>query len=832
MLTEHGVVNAVFIVCIILSAILDYFNQLDVTTALISDEGYILDTFSSQNDSYAWKVADINNDGLNDLIVVEDYRTLRIYFQNKKHELNSTPLRISLNVQYVYIVKIPYTGDLNGDGRTDIAILSSYPPFWHEEPPQRRTIIILYQRQNMTFSLYKYYVGEWESTALFGDVNNDDEDDIILFKDRPYRIEVYLNRNGLFYDYPDESLTFNTTMYLDDVLDFDLDGWADLMLFDTKTSTIYYAKNIQGVFDDIHVYPVLKTLYPFGCVQYCKIDSDDFWDIIQLNGGYAPYNSNETYLWFAKGPLVYDAQPNYILHPGWNPFRAVFTDFNQDGRVDIAILNWGTYYHCGVEGHGYNITVFYQRDEGVFRDYPDLSLPVEHYTFPMEIGDLNHDGLDDIIVVEHNITVYYQYWPDWKIPPNVTLPEDFSVEYPTRISIAVGYEENFGRVVRFFWEEINGPPILNVAEEEFRLNFTPSSPGVYQFRICVEDEYHFRSSWKMINITVFPNKPPVVRENNIGIQMNEDETTAINLTTIITDSDEVLSFSILNDPEGIDIVERAEGVFSIIPAENLNGIYNISFLCKDQFLNEVVINVTLNITPSPDPPYIRAINGRSVEGGLYFIIDEGEKLLLNFTVEDPDLRWERDLLTLHSSWERFSIRGLTAELLPSQESVGRHRVTFWVTDRYNLSQSVNVTVEVMDVNEPPVLVVFGVKERINISETLTLSFNDSYDPDGDLIMFYIRIDNGSWISCGNLYTLKFRSPGVHVVEIKAEDINGGVTTRMWRVTVVEEESPGSSELPSRVHQGLIAVLLIGTATALTLFIMFLLRGRGRSYPEE
>ncbi|RLF67872.1 MAG: hypothetical protein DRN40_08130, partial [Thermoplasmata archaeon] len=72
------------IIISLLSLVILNYPYRTPTTALIMDEGYILDTFSSENDSYAWKVADINNDGLNDLIVVEDFRTLCIYFQNEK----------------------------------------------------------------------------------------------------------------------------------------------------------------------------------------------------------------------------------------------------------------------------------------------------------------------------------------------------------------------------------------------------------------------------------------------------------------------------------------------------------------------------------------------------------------------------------------------------------------------------------------------------------------------------------------------------------------------------------------------------------------------------
>ncbi len=822
------------IIISLLSLVILNYPYRTPTTALIMDEGYILDTFSSQNDSYAWKVADINNDGLNDLIVVEDFRTLCIYFQNEKHELNSTPLRVALNFQYVHIVRIPYTGDLNGDGRTDIAILSSYPPFWHEKPTQRRTLCILYQQQNMTFSLYKYYVGEWETTAQFGDVNNDGEDDIIFFKENPYTIEVYLNRGGLFYDHPDETLTFNTTMFLDYVLDFDLDGWIDLMLFDTNIRTIYYLKNIDGVFKNENLYPVLKTRYPFGGVYYCKIDSDDYWDIVQLNDGYGPYyNSNETYLWFAKGPLLYNTQPDYILHPGWNPYHAVFTDFNQDARTDIAILNWGTYYHCGVEGHGYNLTIFYQHGDGHFNVHPDLSLPVEHYTSPVEIGDLNHDGLDDIIVVEHNITIYFQYWPEWKIPPNVTLPDDFSVEFPARVSIKVRYEENFGKVIKYQWVEDDGPQMLNVTEDSFYLNFTPSSPGVYRISVRVEDEYHFQSEWNEINVTVFPNKPPEVKEEYILLQMEEGGSCRINLTSAVWDPDEALSFRILKEVEGILISEEKPGVFSVLPERDLNGMYNITFLCEDPFSNTVFINVTLNITPIPDQPRILTVNGKRIVGGGYFNIREGETLWLNFSVDDPDLKWEGDTLTLQASWGRFRIDGLSAELSASQRDVGIHTVVFNVTDRFGLSDGVKITIEVINVNDPPILIVTGIKERINLSEPLTVHFNESYDPDGDLLMFSLRIDNGSRMAVGDHFTLRFASAGVHVLEIMAKDPYGGVSSAEYRITVVGVvEAGGADSGMNRVNRwATIAIPFIVSAVLVCLLYIFFLKRRN-SYRDE
>lgn len=80
-----------------------------------------------------------------------------------------------------------------------------------------------------------------------------------------------------------------------------------------------------------------------------------------------------------------------------NAFRVRVGDFNNDGLTDVVSIDWGTQSH--------DVDVFLQNLSGTLD--PPLIYVVEHGGYDdLDVGDVNNDGLDDIIVMSGQ---YYGY---------------------------------------------------------------------------------------------------------------------------------------------------------------------------------------------------------------------------------------------------------------------------------------------------------------------------------------------------------------------------------------------------------------------------------------
>src|SRR5207247_2652171 len=98
-----------------------------------------------------------------------------------------------------------------------------------------------------------------------------------------------------------------------------------------------------------------------------------------------------------------------VLHPTNDSLRVKVADLNHDGRQDVVGIGWGT-----------NTTsVLLQQDDGTLGSPVVYSAPHAGYD-DLEVGDVNGDGLTDVIVMSGqlyavpNLSVLYQQ-------PNGTL---------------------------------------------------------------------------------------------------------------------------------------------------------------------------------------------------------------------------------------------------------------------------------------------------------------------------------------------------------------------------------------------------------------------------
>jgi hypothetical protein len=369
------------------------------------------------------------------------------------------------------------------------------------------------------------------------------------------------------------------------------------------------------------------------------------------------------------------------------------------------------------------------------------------------------------------------------------LPDDFESEYPTMITIEGGAVGGTGYVVDLIWNQTAGPIALNMTEDGMKLNFTPSEPGDYTFEMRIVDDKGNESGVAIVNITVVPNHSPVIMPHNSTYTIDEDSELILDISEWVEDDDEELDFSINSSDADVQVNPLGFGAFQLLPAEDLAGDLHVSFLVMDEFNNSILLETTIIVLPIPDAPEFKTINGNEVLVGTQAMSGyEDAVVLFNFTIDDPDLEWGGDTLTLESDQGRILINGSSGWFIPDQDDVdnGSMIINFQVTDSYGLQDNVSIILDIINVNDDPVLVVNGMMDTVFIMTDMRINFTGSYDVDGDTLTFFVKEGTGAWIQAQGFHVLNFDTVGDHSVEFKVEDGNGGSQNVKFTVKVVEE----------------------------------------------
>ena len=88
------------------------------------------------------------------------------------------------------------------------------------------------------------------------------------------------------------------------------------------------------------------------------------------------------------------------------------------------------------------------------------------------------------------------------------------------------------------------------------------------------------------------------------------------------------------------------------------------------------------------------------------------------------------------------ISGYNASYLAGMGDTGEHLLLFRVVDSYGSETDLEVFLDVVDINVPPVLSTTEVPGRIEVMEVLNVSMEGSRDPDGGTLVFLRSVDGG------------------------------------------------------------------------------------------
>jgi hypothetical protein len=276
----------------------------------------------------------------------------------------------------------PVVADLNGDGYLDIVNLD-------ETSFDTTSISVLLGTGNGTFQPHVDYPLPVPTlfNLVIGDFNNDGKLDIAASTDG---IAILLgNGDGTFQPAQD----FPLANYVGGLTagDFNGDGNLDLAI------TIYYPflqvmivlGNGDGTFQAPVTYTVNSNEVISGQVITADFNGDGKLDL-------ALPTINEVAIMLGNGDGTFQNPVNYTSAP--ETYNVLALDLNADGILDLAVQNRSSATAA--------ISILLGNGDGTFRGHVDYRLPTIASLFSIAAGDLNGDGIPDLIGLSNHIAAF------------------------------------------------------------------------------------------------------------------------------------------------------------------------------------------------------------------------------------------------------------------------------------------------------------------------------------------------------------------------------------------------------------------------------------------
>src|SRR5262245_3183208 len=344
-----------------------------------SQPAYSKVSLSAGANPTAAKIGDLDGDGRNDIAVVDLQGSLQLFFGNGAGSFDRISLDgllpSSSNALDLDI------GDLNGDGRNDIAVAFS---------SQTGAVSVLFNQGGRAFGApVNYNTCSFSKGVAIGDLDQDGDNDLADISQ--------CNEAGILLNNGQGSFAFNNAYgsgYASRSIalaDFNRDGFKD----------IAYLNNGAGSNSNVTVL-LNNGNASFGSPQFnwvwdnsddlavADFDGDGNMDIAAVNSYYS--------LVFV---LIGDGHGRFFsyseIYGGDAPTGIDTADFNGDGRLDFAVISRGTN----------RLSIFLNQGYYLYAD--PITFSVDQSPVDIAAGNLNGDSLPDLVVVNQgsgSITVF------------------------------------------------------------------------------------------------------------------------------------------------------------------------------------------------------------------------------------------------------------------------------------------------------------------------------------------------------------------------------------------------------------------------------------------
>jgi hypothetical protein len=308
------------------------------------------------------------------------------------------------------------TGDLNGDGKTDLALTSL------DGDGGTGAVSILLGNGDGTFQApVNYYTHDTAIYVAVGDFNGDGKADLVVANTNGSVSVLIGNGDGTFQTPVDYAAGPDASVVV--VGDFNGDGKADLAVSHGSGNNIsVLLGNGDGTFQGAVSY--LAGNAPYGIVV-ADVNGDGTPDLITANQS----DSNVSVL-LGNGNGTFKPPVNYPT--GTFAYFVTTGDFNGDGNPDLAT------------GNGESVSILLGNGDGTFRaptTYPAIGGPF------VAVADFNGDGKADLILPVSNGSIVVlpgngdgsfqagTYYPAGNSPRSVAVG-DFNGDGRTDVAVA------------------------------------------------------------------------------------------------------------------------------------------------------------------------------------------------------------------------------------------------------------------------------------------------------------------------------------------------------------------------------------------------------------
>jgi len=365
--------------------------------AFAQNSGWFLPyiTFDAGSNAHAIAIGDVNNDGLNDVVMRSNSglitESIYVFLQNNEGKLEN-PVSYDLTSVQVYSLDI---GDVNGDGRNDVIV------------DDEDGFIVFYQNNlgQLTDPPEKFNATDTFSATTSEKVRVGYLDDDTLL-DVAYLytsgIEIFL-QDGTGNLVSNGYYNLSTTWPIDlQVGDLNGDGFTDLViphnLGGANTVDVYYQDSGNpGTFLEPPTYLSTTAGYNSGCA-IGDLDTDGSRKDLCVVADTAN-SSDDINVFIQNGAGVLGTAQVYDMGLNWANGAAVILDVNKDDRDDVAISG------------STNMTVLFQQGDGSFGQLETYRLPyaTSFHSHAMATGDINNDGMEDVVFANYNFELVVLY---------------------------------------------------------------------------------------------------------------------------------------------------------------------------------------------------------------------------------------------------------------------------------------------------------------------------------------------------------------------------------------------------------------------------------------
>ncbi|CAF1313567.1 unnamed protein product [Rotaria sordida] len=340
----------------------------------------IMMTYSTGNGSrpQSLTVHDFNNDGQLDIVVISSatndigillgygngsFTTSRRYSTGN----GSGPIAIILT-------------DINNDGEIDIVVANA----------AANNIGILLGHGNLTFdTIITYSTGnnsKPQSLAV-GDFDNDGQIDIAVANFLTSNISIFLGyQNGNFTIQVSYSTGYQSWPHSITVGDFNRDNRLDIATcnFNMNDVSIFLGYG-NGSFAPFRTFSTGDGSAPLF-IEARDFNNDDILDIVVVN-----YGTNTIVVLFGFGDGSFLPGIAYQTGVGSAPCTLTTGDFDNNSQLDIIVTN----------EQSNDISIFLAYDRELYGSITSYSMGFGSQPHSIAIGDLNNDGLSDIVVANY-----------------------------------------------------------------------------------------------------------------------------------------------------------------------------------------------------------------------------------------------------------------------------------------------------------------------------------------------------------------------------------------------------------------------------------------------